>query len=122
MKLLLLTIVLISFISGCNKTQENIAPTCFKGKYIGNGCWPVIQILEPIDKKLKESRWETDTMQYDYAVGTGALPDKYKDSNPFYFTISGIDSNIVHTANCSIPKFTISINTFSDSACKISKN
>ncbi len=122
MKLLFVTILVIFFCCSCNKTQDDINLTCFKGKFIGEGCWPVIQIIEPIDERFKNSRWGTSTTIYDYSVGVGTLPDKYKDGNPFYFTISKIDSNMVHTANCSAPQYYIVINTYSDSACKISNN
>ena len=122
MKLLFVTILVIFFCCSCNKTQDDINLTSFKSKFIVERCRPVIQIIEPIDERFKNSRWGTSTTIYDYSVGVGTLPDKYKDSNPFYFTISKIDSNIVHTANCSAPQYYIVINTYSDSACKISNN
>jgi len=122
MKSLVVITLLIFFSFSCSKTQNTIISTCFKGQFIGEGCWPVIQIIEPIDERFKDSRWGTSTTIYDYSVEVGTLPDKYKDGKPFYFTISKIDSNMVHTANCSTPQYFIVINTYSDSACKISNN
>lgn len=103
---------------GCSKQETDLKKTCFKGKYIGEGCWPVIQIIEPLDSKFKDSKWLYKDSIYEHAVGTGPLPDKYKDGKAFYFTINSIDSNQITTANCSIPKYSIGLNSYSDSACQ----
>lgn len=115
--------MLVLFCCSCSKKENNSNPSlCFKGKYVGQGCWPVIQILEPLDGRFKDSSWGTSTIIYNNTVGVGTLHDRYKDGAPFYFTISKVDSNIVHTANCSVPKYYIVIDTYSDNTCKILTN
>jgi hypothetical protein len=73
--------------------------------------------LEPLFPGFKDSKWGNRDSIYEYSAGIGSLPDKYKNGNPFYFTVSNIDSNLVHTMNCSIPKYYVAINTYSDSGC-----
>lgn len=114
--------MVVFFVCSCKKTDEDIASICFEGKFIGNGCWSVIQILSPLDERFKNSKWIGNTIQYNYAVGIGSLPEKYKNGKSFYFTISKIDSNFIYTTNCNIPKYTIDIKAYSDSACKIPNN
>ncbi len=117
MKILFVISILLGFCCSCSKSNDNLSKVCYKGKYVGEGCWPVIQIIKPLDDKFKNSTWGTSTVIYNNAVGVGLLPDKYKDGTPFYFTISKIDSNIVHTDNCTVPKYSIAINNYTDSLC-----
>jgi hypothetical protein len=46
-----------------------------------------------------------------------AIPEKYKDGQPFYFTINRIDSNPVYLAYCTPTKYVAEINSFSDNPC-----
>lgn len=119
---MLAMLILIFVCFGCEKNNTDSSSICFKGKYLGEGCWTVIQIIEPIDARFTKSTWGTVDTTYKHAVGIRSLPDNYKSGKPFYFTISSIDSNLVHTANCSIPQYTIGINAFSDTQCTISGN
>ena len=118
--LAILTLIFVCF--GCKKNEINSTATCFKGKYLGQGCWTVIQIVQPVDGRFVKSTWGTVDTMYKYAVGVKGLPDNYKNGKSFYFTISSIDSNLIHTANCTIPQYAIGISTFSDTQCTMSGN
>ncbi len=119
MKTLSFMFLAICFLNfSCSKQENNLAKTCFKGRYVGEGCWSVIQIIEPLDARFNVSKWVDRDSIYEHSVGVGPLPDKYKNGAPFYFTISSIDSNQITTAYCSIPKYSIGLNFYSDSACQ----
>ena len=115
----LLTFLLLSLLTlSCEKDQTNQRETCYKGRYIGEGCWPVIQLLEPFDGSIPRSQYGV----YEQAVSTESLPDKYKDGKPFYFTISKVDSNRIYLTYCIPTKYFITISNLSNSACILSEN
>jgi len=114
----ILTMLLFSLIMfSCRKSQLNLQQTCFKGRYVGEGCWPVIQLLEPVEGSVPTTSYGI----YEHAVGTGLLPEKYKDGKPFYFTVHQIDSNKIYQTYCIPTKYLIDI-TPSDSACNLTGN
>ena len=115
--LLLVCILLSACDKETNNPQTSISNICFKGRYLGKGCWPVIQILEPV---FKDTRWQNRDSIYKNVAGVGVLPEKYKDGKPFYFKISSIDSNMIYLTYCSPTKYLVVINTYSDSACNVS--
>ena len=111
---LLILAAIVSFISfGCNKDNPKMV---FKAKYIGQDCAPVIQILEPLDEKFKESDYLFRSTECNYCVAVGELPEKYKNEQPFYFTIKQIKETkyFDKLTNCGYPKYIIDIQNFSD--------
>jgi hypothetical protein len=112
--LLFLLAAIVSFtFFGCNKDSQK---TVFKAKYIGQDCAPVIQILEPLDKKFKESDYLYRSTECNYCVATGTFPEEYKNGQPFYFTIKLIKEtkDFDKLENCAYPKYIIDIENFSD--------
>lgn len=111
---LLVSVIAISLFA-CNKESRDIV---FKGKYLANGCWPVIQILDPLDERFKEPEWQYLDSSYKYCTGTGLLADRYKNGQPFNFTIKSIreGGSIPVTTNCSYPKYIIDIEIISDTS------
>jgi len=101
--------------SGNEQTNEN--KTCFKGRYVGEGCWPIIQALEPFDTRFNNSQWQNRDSVYEHCVGTGSLPEKYKDGRPFYFTVDSLLSDPVHTMHCNTATYFAVIKSYSDNAC-----
>lgn len=105
---------IVSFTTfGCSKDNQK---TVFKAKFIGQGCTPVIQILEPLDKKFKEPAWVYLDSAYSYCVATGAFPEKYKNGQPFYFTIKAVKEtkDLDKLEYCTYPKYIVDIENFSD--------
>ena len=114
----------------CSKQHDEYIATdpvmtqCFKAKYVGDGCWPVIQVQNGKGFMLN-SKWQSmdaGSRQYDSTVTVTSLPEQYKDGHTFYFTISKVDSNIVHVMNCNTPKYVLEISRFSDSSCTSANN
>ena len=125
MRTLALVAICIFCAVSCAKQQDEyiatdpVITTCFKGKFVGDGCWPVIQVLNGKGFMLN-SKWQAMTAgarQFDSTVTVTNLPEKYRDGNMFYFTVSRVDSNIVHVMNCNTPKYVLEIVRFSDSSC-----
>ncbi|HRP55733.1 hypothetical protein [Agriterribacter sp.] len=117
MKILLIFLVAVVCLAGfaCNKESHK---TVFKGKYMAKSCWPVIQILEPLDEKFKEPKWYDviSDSSYNYCVGVGEVPEKYRDGKPFYFTIKSITRDPPSLAYCIPTKYIIGIATYSDTS------
>ena len=114
MKLLLTLSVLSILLFSCEKSETNAKPTCFKGRYVGKGCWSVVQLLEePSDMTIPTARYG----EYEHAFGTGDIPEQYKDGRSFYFTVTGIDSNIIYHTDCIPIKYVVGIGSFSDRGC-----
>lgn len=118
MKFLWLLLLLPLLNISCQKDQPNDKQTCYMGRYVGEGCWPVVQVLKPLDGSIPTGLYGS----YEHSVGTGILPEKYKDGKPFYFTINQIDSNSIYLTYCIPTKYLIAISSFSDSACNASGN
>jgi hypothetical protein len=114
MKYLPILLLITLFVFACKKETTSRQQTCWKGKYIGEGCWPVIQILDPVDESVHTAQFGV----YDHTIGTGSLPDRFKDGNPFYFTISKVDSNKIYLTYCLPTKYFVVLNNLSDSACE----
>jgi hypothetical protein len=106
---------IVSFTTfGCSKDNQK---TVFKAKYIGRGCWDVIQILEPYDRRFSESSWMgNNDSTYTGAVSVGELSEEYRSGEPFYLTIKSVKlvKNIPHRDICSLPKYGIEIDSCSD--------
>lgn len=113
MKALLIFLVAVVFLIGfaCSKESHKIV---FKAKYIGKGCWDVIQILEPSDERFSESSWITKDSTYTGAVSVGELPEVYKSGQPFYLTIKTIVQDIPHPLHCSTPKYGMEVDSCSN--------
>ncbi len=111
MKTLLIFVAAVVFFIGfaCNKESHK---TVFKAKYIGLGCWDVIQILEPSDERFRETSWVFNDSTYVGAVSVGRLSDEYKTGMPFYLTIKSVVQDIPHTLHCSTPKYGIEIGSY----------
>jgi hypothetical protein len=117
MKSLLIFLLLSLLFLSCEKSKTNAKQTCFKGRYVGTGCWPVIQLLEPLDGSLPTALYGFHDTLYEHTFGTGEIPEQYKDGRPFYFTVTDIDSNIIYQTYCTPTKYVVVIGSFSDSAC-----
>ena len=122
--------ILIFCSFACSKQQADYLSTdlvmtrCFKAKFVGDGCWPVIQVLNGTGFMLN-SKWQAmaaGSKQYDSTVTVTSLPDRFKDGHTFYFTVSKVDSDIVHVMNCNTPKYVLEISKFSDSSCTSPNN
>ncbi len=110
--LVLLTVLPLLFLS-CHKGKTNTKQTCYKGRFVAEGCWTVIQLLEPLHGGLPTSRYDL----YENAFGTGNVPKQYKDGQPFYFTVNRVDSNITYTLHCTPTKYIAEIDSFSNTSC-----
>ncbi|MBX2923921.1 MAG: hypothetical protein KF746_17110 [Chitinophagaceae bacterium] len=113
MKAYFTSILICLLFFSCNKSGDKIL---FKGKFIGVACpnWDVIQVLEPMDKRFKESSWILNDSVYTGAVSAGMLTEQYKTGQPFYFTIKSVTQDIPHPQICSLPKYAIVIESCSD--------
>ena len=114
---ILLFVLLLLFLFSCTKADITTKQTCFKGRFIAEGCWTVVQLLEPIDESLPTAQYATQDEVYEHTFGTGSLPDKYKNGQPFYFTVNHIDSNIIYETYCLPTKYVASIDSISDVPC-----
>jgi hypothetical protein len=116
MKPLFSVCIICLVLFSCEK-QDSSSPV-FKAKYLGKGCWPVIQILEPLDARFAEQKWYdavTDSM-YSNCVGAGEVPEKYQNGRPFYFTIRTITQDLPYLTYCSPTKYLIGIEIISDTS------
>ena len=113
MKLLLVFGILPLLTFSCRKVETNPKQTCYKGRFVAEGCWPVIQVLDPLSKSIPTVQYGA----YEHTIGTGSIPERYKNGQPFYFIISHIDSNKIYLTYCSPTKYLVEISNFSDSAC-----
>ena len=114
-----LSLILIPLLFGsCEKGVKTTKSTCFKGRYIAKGCWTVIQLLEPLDASLPTSPYG----QYENAFGSGDLPDKFKDGQPFYFTVNHVDSNMTVLDYCTPTKYSAAIDNLSATPCSQLEN
>ena len=134
MKRTILLFLFLAIAATSCKKDPSIKNIVFKGKYLGKGCWQVIQVLQPSLSSVGIDRSDTkwvgslssapsyhDTIYFN-AVGAGLVPDTFRNKQPFYFTISAIKSNIIHVMDCSIPKYTFVIKDISFSKAKLNKN
>jgi hypothetical protein len=78
MKFLVTLTLLLTFLLSCEKSKTNIKQTCFKGRYVGTGCWAVIQLLEPLDGSLPTAQYGFHDTLYEHTFGTGEIPKQYK--------------------------------------------
>jgi hypothetical protein len=117
MKPVLIFLLLSVFMFSCKKSRVNTQQTCYKGRYVGEGCWPVIQLLEPLYESVPTAQYGS----YKHVVGTGVLPERYKNGTVFYFTIQQIDSNKIYLTYCAPTKYFVTITPF-DSACNADGN
>lgn len=123
MKCSVVSLILVALaIASCKKdhvlSNNSLQDIVFQGKYLGEGCWSVIQVTAPSLKNIglnaKETQWAQplssghDTI-YQNAVGAGMIPDAYRSGNTFYFTVSKLDSNIIHTMDCIVPRYYLNI-------------
>ncbi len=104
--------ILLTFLflvaTSCKK-DTSVKGIVFKGKYIGKGCWPVIQVIKPslssIGLNAKKAIWPKknfdDDSLYHNAVGA-AIPDTFTNGKVFYFTVSKVESppDKITDANC----------------------
>jgi len=112
----LLTVLLLAvLVLSCQRSQDTDQQICYYGRYVGQGCWPVIQLLKPV-----EGIPTTQYGNFEHSIGTGLLPEKYMDGKPFYFTINQIDSNKIYPTYCIPTKYILDI-TPSDSACILNR-
>lgn len=122
-------LILLTFsvlvVTSCKKDhslrKKALEKMTFQGKYLGEGCWSVIQIIKPSINSTgldqSGSDWyplssNHDTVYHD-VVGAGLIPETYRNGDTFYFTVSKIDSNLIHVDNCDAPKYYFTIKTIS---------
>lgn len=104
-------------------TENNYKNICFKGRYIGTGCLEMIQIISPIDLEyIENSKWtlikpDYSKIEFDHVIGAVGLTQEFKTGNPFYFTITKIDHEPVHTQECSSTKYVADLANLSYTAC-----
>lgn len=115
MKYLPVLVLLTFLVFACKKETGTGQQTCYKGRYVGEGCWPVIQILEPLDESVPTAQYGV----YDHSIGIGILPEQFKDGKPFYFTISQVDSNKLYLTYCMPTKYFAVLSNLSFSACEL---
>lgn len=121
-----LLILLTFWVSSCKKDNslrnKPLQDIVFQGKYLGEGCWSVIQVIKPslttIEIDPSATQWigalssGHDTL-YHNTVGAGVIPEMYRNGDTFYFTVSKIDSNLHYLTNCSPTKYVFTIKTIS---------
>ncbi|MBE7173480.1 MAG: hypothetical protein INR73_23100 [Williamsia sp.] len=107
------------YLSSCAKDQTGASKSCYKGRYIGSGCWPIVQVLESLDADFAKSHWQDRDSVYKNVFGVGYIPEKYKDGRSFYFTIDSVLQNPVHTMNCNTAGYFAVIKWYSDSSCAV---
>lgn len=107
----------ILFLS-CGKDQAGAEKVCYKGRYVGDGCWSIIQVLEPFNLPVAGTQWQNKDSTYRNVFGTGEIPEKYKDGKPFYFIIDSIAADPFHTMHCNTAGYVAAINSYSDSNCE----
>jgi hypothetical protein len=112
MRLLPLLAIIPAIFLSCEK-EKDLKQTCFKARYVATGCNDVIQLLEPIDKRLPTS----DYWGYENAIGTVDLPAAYKNGQPFYFTVKKIEPVKFYLAYCTPTKHCAEIENLSSAAC-----
>lgn len=127
MKRFLILLTFLAFaITSCKRdhslSKKDLEKMTFQGKYLGEGCWSVIQVTKPSIREIglnpswtqwgKETNNRIDTL-YNNAIGAGIIPKKFRNGALFYFTVSKLDSNIIHTADCAAPKYYFGIKTIS---------
>jgi hypothetical protein len=57
MKFLLLPGLLPLLFLSCEKGKANTKQTCYKVRFVAEGCWTVIQLLEPLDEGLPTAQY-----------------------------------------------------------------
>lgn len=117
MKRLLVLGLLPLLIFSCQKVETNEKQTCFKGRFVAEGCLPVIQVLDSLNESIPTTQYGI----YERAIGVRNLPEQYKDGHSFYFAISYIDSNMIFTANCLRTRYFVEISSISDTPCSKSE-
>src|SRR4051812_1172129 len=105
MKVLLSIMLLSLLFVACEKDKTSAMQSCYKGRFIGEGCWTVIQLLEPSNGSLPTSTYGN----YDHTFGTANVPEKYKNGQPFYFTVNKVDSNKIYLTYCLPTKYIFEI-------------
>lgn len=111
MRILFSAIVALFSIS-CNKeAHEN--QNCYKGRFVGDGCWAVIEVLETQNDNLPTSQYG----EYEHTFGTMNLPEQYKNGKPFYFRVNVVDSNKIYLTYCIPTKYVAEISELSDQPC-----
>ena len=106
----LFTLLLLSIFNlSCQKDQVKQKEGSYKARYVGESCWVVLELLEPLDGSIPTEQYEN----YKYAIGTGPIPQNYKDGTPFYFTVNKIDSNRAYLTYCIPTKYYIEITNLS---------
>ena len=113
MKSLTAFAILTFILASCTKVEDVTTSNCLKGRFVTSGCWPVIELLEPMDGRLPTARYGT----IEHSFGIENLPEKYKNGVPFYFTVRRIDSNKKYLTYCVPTKYFIEIESYSDTPC-----
>jgi len=103
----------------CSKGEK--AEICYQGKYVGKGCWDVIQIT-PKETLPEASIWLKPLGGHKYedihnAIGVGNLPDSFKDGQPFYFNVAKVREHGVITTECGPTKYIAEIKNVSRNFC-----
>lgn len=105
--LMLASVLTITLFSCCKESRRESQNKVFKGKYIANGCWPVMQIMEPLNEKFKDPAWLYGDSSYNYCVTSMEVTKKYQTGEPFRFKILEIKETIdlpsLHY--CTSPKY-----------------
>lgn len=110
MKILLFIIATFIFVS-C-KREVTAKQTCYKGRFVAEGCWSVIQVMEPLNDLPTSGYGE-----YEHTFGTVGLPEQYKNGEPFYFHVNSVDSNKIYMTYCLPTKYVAEISNISDHPC-----
>jgi hypothetical protein len=119
----LLLFILLFFFCYCNKSSEDnavVESTCYSGKFVATGCHgtAIIQIVSPRDKELESSVFKADdqSIEYNYVVST-IIPERFRDGNPFHFTIDTLSAIGVTTQECLWPKYSAVFGNMSVGDC-----
>ena len=71
------------------RVAEENTEGCFSGRVAAGECWPVIKLLGRLDQSLPTSLFAS----FEHNVCIDSVPEKYKNGEPFYFTVKSIDLN-----------------------------
>jgi hypothetical protein len=115
MRIIPALLVLLSFnFLSCDKETTDVAleKICFKARYVATGCWPVIQLLDNVDRLPVEQYGN-----FEYAIGAGGLPDAFRNGAPFYFRAKNVRDKMLYLTYCVPTQYMVEIGSISPNPC-----
>ena len=111
MKQVMLLLVLLSVGVSCHK-DRSLQEVVFKGRYLGTGCWPVIQVISPsitaFDLDPSALKWAEGDTVYHNAIGAD-ISEQFSTGAAFYFTVDRVKPHGIIPADCISTKYILSV-------------